>query len=128
MPAGRLNDQSEAVRNRFVELKLEITKVVEDADYPLDLWGDLQRFENAIHELDRSDYDMRAPAAGGRKNENDSRDRKLFAQRMFRYLKDSCGEHLVKEVTVMLNIIFPTYTDDRLARKWLSEVSPKPTF
>jgi hypothetical protein len=125
MPAARLNDHSEAARNRFEKLKLEITKVIEDADYPLDLWRDLQRFENTLHELDRSDYDMRAPAAGGRKDTNDSRDRKLFAQTLFRYLKESCGEHLVKEVTLMLNIIFPTYTDDRLARQWLSEISPK---
>jgi hypothetical protein len=127
MPAARLNDHSQAVLDRFEKLKLEIANVVADADYPLNLWRDLQRFEITLRELDRSDYDMHAPPAGGRKDTNDSRDRKLFAQQMFRYLNDSCGEHLVKEVTVMLNIIFPTYTDDRLAREWLSKVSAKPS-
>jgi hypothetical protein len=79
--------------------------------------------------MERSDYDMHAAAAGGRKDMNGSRDRRLFAQRMFRYLKESCGEHLVEDVTVMVNIIFPTDrgTDNRTARQWLSEISTKPT-
>jgi hypothetical protein len=128
MPTARLNDHSKDVVNEFKKLKLKIIEVVEDADYPLDLWRDLQRFEGSLLDLERSDYDMRAPAAGGRKDENGSRDRKLFAQRMFRYLKDSCGEYLVEEVTVMLNIIFPTDrgTDDRTVRQWLSEILPSP--
>lgn len=126
MPAPRLNDHSENALNRFEKLKSEITQVVKDAYYPLNLWRDLQSFEESLRELDRSDYDLHASAAGGRNDLNDSRDRKLFAQRMFRYLKGSCGEHLVKEVTVMLNIIFPTDTDDRTAREWLSEASPRP--
>lgn len=125
VPAAALNDHSQAVLNRFEKMKREIIKVVEDADYPSDLWRDLQRFEARLWDLDRSDYDMHAPAAGGRKDANDSRDRRLFSQRMFRYLKDSCGEPLVKEVTLMLNIIFPgVVTDERLARQWLAEMSP----
>lgn len=127
MPASRLNDHSEYVLNRFEKLKLEIGKVVKDADHPLDLWRDLQRFEEALWQLDRSDYPTEQPA-GGRNDTNDSRDRKLFAQHMFRCLKDSCGEYLVEDVTVMLNIIFPTDmgTDVRTVREWLSEISPKP--
>jgi hypothetical protein len=125
MPAKRLNDHSEYVANQFEKLKQEIRKVVRDADHPLDLWRDLERFEKRLWDLHRSDYPTDLPA-GGRNDLNDSRDRKLFAQHMFRYLKDSCGEYLVKEVTVMLNIIFPIYTDVRLVRDWLAEISPKP--
>lgn len=124
MPAARLNDHSQAALNSFEKLKLKILKVVEDADYPLGLWRDLQRFEVLLRELDQSDYDMYA-AAGGPKDQNGSRDRKLFAQKLFRYLRDSCGEELVTEVSVMLDIIYPTHTDERQARRWLSEISPK---
>jgi hypothetical protein len=126
MPASRLNDHSEYVVNRFEKLKRKIVNVVEDADRPLGLWRDLQRFEEALWQLERSDYPAEQ-LAGGRNDTNDSRDRKLFAQSMFRYLKDSCGEYLVEEVTVMINIIFPTVkgTDKRTARGWLSEISQK---
>jgi hypothetical protein len=139
MPASRLNDHSEYVLDRYEKLKREIVNVVKNADRPLDLWRHLQRFEEALRLLERSDYPTEQPA-GGRNDTNDSRDRKLFAQSTFRYirqylaastvpsLKDPCGE-LVKEVTVMVNIIFPTdkSTDVRTVREWLSEISPKPT-
>jgi hypothetical protein len=124
MPTTRLNDHSEYVANRFEELKREIVKIVKDTDHPLDLWRDLQRFEETLWQLDRSDYPTKQ-LAGGRKDLNGSRDRKLFAQHLFRYLEASCGENLLDEVTVMLNIIFPTYTDPRVVRDWLSEISPK---
>jgi hypothetical protein len=126
MPAARLNDHSQDVLKRFERLKLEIIKVVEDADYALNLWRDLARFETPLREIDRSDYDMHAPTAGGRNAVDNSRDRKLFAQRMFRYLKDCCGEYLAKEVAGFINIIFPTTkaTDERTVRAWLSEITP----
>jgi hypothetical protein len=127
MPAARLNDHSEHVLKLFGKLKREIIEVVKDADHPLDLWRDLQRFEETLWHLEKSDYPTKE-AAGGRNDVDASRDRKLFAQHMFRYLKDSCGEYLAEDVTVMLNIIFPTDrgTDERTARGWLSEISPKP--
>jgi hypothetical protein len=127
MPAARLNDYSEYVLDQFAKLKREIVEAVKGADYPLDLWRDLERFEPKLLELERSVYPTDQPA-GGRNDTNDSRDRKLFAQRMLRYLRDSCGEHPVKEVTVLLNIIFPTdrSTDDRTVREWLAEMFPKP--
>jgi hypothetical protein len=126
MPASRLNDHNEHVLKLFGKLKREIIEVVKDADHPLDLWRDLQRFEETLWHLEKSDYPTKE-AAGGRNDVNDSRDRKLFAQHMFRYLKDSCGEYLAEDVTVMLNIIFPTDkgTDERTARDWLSEISLK---
>jgi hypothetical protein len=125
MPTKRLNDHNEHVLNRFKKLKREIGSVVDDADYPLDLWRDLQCFEKSLRELGQSAYDMRTPA-GGRKDQNDSRDRQLFALRMFRYLKDSCGEYLSPEVTKMLNIVFPddeTKDDARMVRIWLAKIS-----
>jgi hypothetical protein len=129
MPARRLNDHSEYVLNRFEKLKLEICKVVKDAEHPLDLWRDMQHFEKRLWELNRSDYPTDLPA-GGRKDQKASRDRKLFAQRMFRYLKGSCGEHLLTEVTMMLDIFFRRGSrdkphDERLVREWLAEISPK---
>lgn len=124
MRAARLNDHREHVLKQFEKTKDEIVKIVEDADYPWDLWRDLQRFEDVLWQLDRSDYDMNGPLAGGRNDSNSSRDRKLFAQRMFRCLEGSCGEYLVKEVTVMLNIIYPIgeVTEERVVRKWLADI------
>jgi hypothetical protein len=126
MPASRLNDHNEHVLKLFEKLKREIIEVVKDADHPLDLWRDLQRFEEKLWYLEKSDYPT-DEAAGGRNDVNNSRDRKLFAQHMFRYLKASCREYLAEDVTVMINIIFPTVkgTDERTAREWLSEISPK---
>jgi hypothetical protein len=125
MPASRLNDHNNYVLNQFEKLKQKIGTVVEDAIYPLDLWRDLEKFESYLRELDRSAYDMHTPA-GGRKDQNDSRDRKLFALRMFRYLENSCGQYLSHEVTKMLNIVFPddeTKDDARMVRIWLAEIS-----
>jgi hypothetical protein len=123
MPASRLNDHNEHVLKLFEKLKREIIEVVKDADHPLDLWRGLQRFEETLWHLE--DFPTDQPA-GGRNDVNDSRDRKLFAQHMFRYLKASCREYLDKEVTLMLNIIFPdVVTDERTVREWLSEISPK---
>jgi hypothetical protein len=51
MPAERLNDHSAHVLKQFERLKKEIGRVVQDADYPLDLWRDLQRFEIPLREL-----------------------------------------------------------------------------
>ena len=126
IPASRLNDHSEYVANQFENLKQELIRVVKDTEFPLDLWRHLQRFEETLRQLDRSVYPTDQPA-GGRKDPNRSRDRKLFAQRLFRYLKNSCGEYLPTEVTKMLNIIFPLIkgTDERQVRKWLAEISPK---
>jgi hypothetical protein len=141
MPAARLNEHSEYVLDQFEKLKRKVMEAVKDADSPLDLWRDLERFEKQLREL--GDYPTKQ-AAGGRNDVENSRDRKLFAQRMFRYLrqvilgssylaastapslKDPCGE-LVKEVTVMIDIIFPTAegTEDRTVRQWLAEISPK---
>jgi hypothetical protein len=86
----RLGDVSGLTQ--FDKLKMEIAKVVEDADYPLDLWRDLRRFEAPLWDLERSDYDMHAGSAGGRNDIDQSRDRKMFARRMFRYLDGACGE------------------------------------
>ena len=125
MPASRLNEHTKHVLKLFEKLKREIIEVVKDADHPLDLWRDLQRFEEPLWYLEKSYYPTDQPA-GGRKDVNDSRDRKLFAQHMLRYLKASCGKPLAKEVTVMINIIFPdVVTEPRLVREWLSEISPK---
>jgi hypothetical protein len=126
MPASRLNDHNEHVLKLFEKLKREIIEVVKDADHPLDLLRDLQRFEEFLWQLHRSDYPTEE-AVGGRNNVNNSRDRKLFAQHMFRYLKASCREYLAEDVTVIINILFPTVkgTDERTARDWLSEISPK---
>lgn len=68
MPAARLNDHRENVRDEFERIKNQIVAIVQDADYPLNLWRDLERFEAALRDLDRSDYDMHSPAAGGRKD------------------------------------------------------------
>ena len=127
MPADRLNDHAQAVLDQFEKLKREIIQVVRDADYPLDLWRDLQRFEEGLWRLERSRYPTEQPA-GGRKDQNGSRDRKLFSQRMFRYLKAACGEALPTEIVTMLSIIFPDIEredDDRQVRLWLAEISPK---
>jgi hypothetical protein len=119
MPAKVLNDHAEQVLQQFEKLKIKIGKVVADADYPFDLWRDLQRFEKPLRELGQSAYDMRTPA-GGRKDQNDSRDRKLFATRMFRYLHNTCGQHLPKEVATMVDILFPGPEDtERQVRSWL---------
>jgi hypothetical protein len=129
MPASQLNNHSADTLKQFERLKRKIAEVVQDAIYPLDLWRDLQRFASALRDLDRSDYDMHAAiAVGGRSDINQSRDRKLFAQRLFRYLKNSCGEYLVAEVTLMLDIIYPNPQvahDTSLVRRWLAEISPK---
>jgi hypothetical protein len=100
---------------------------VKDADHPLDLSRDMQSFEKRLYELGRTYYPGEQPA-GGRNDLNGSRDRKVFAQHMFRYLKGVCGEYLVEEVTVMVNFIFPTdkSTDERTVREWLSAITPKP--
>jgi len=127
MPAKRLNDHNDHVLKCFEKLKREIGTVVSDADSPRNLWRDLEKFEERLRELARSTYDLNAPPAGGRKDQKGSRDRKLFAQRMFRYLNDCCGEHLLVEVTGMLDIIYyPVEHSERLARLWLEEISPKP--
>jgi hypothetical protein len=126
MPASRLNDHGKAVLNKFETLKQEIADVVRDAICPLDLWRYLQGFENTLRQLDRSDYDMYVPA-GGRKDQNDSRDRKLFALRMERYFEDSCGQPLHSQVAAMLDIVFPNVShDERLVRKWLAKPQSRP--
>jgi hypothetical protein len=126
MPAKLLNDDNDHALNQFEKLKQRIGIVVEDAIYPLDLWLDLQNFERSLRELDRSAYDMYLPAAGGRKDQNGSRDHKLFAQRMFQYLQNSCGRHLASEVITMLHIVFPDAEhDERTIRDWLPK-TPKP--
>jgi hypothetical protein len=125
MPAQRLNDHNERVLNQVEKLKREISAVVSDADYPLNLWRDLEKFEERLRELDRSTYDMhgRLPAGGRKKG---SRDSKLFAQRMFRYLQNACGRHLASEVTKMLDIVFSDVKHDgRTVRSWLPK-APKP--
>ncbi|MBR0882408.1 hypothetical protein JQ608_35785, partial [Bradyrhizobium liaoningense] len=48
MQAARLNDHSEYVLDRFEKLKQEIVGIVKDAERPLGLWRDLQRFEEAL--------------------------------------------------------------------------------
>jgi hypothetical protein len=124
MPAKRLNDHSEYVAKQFEKLKHEISAVVQDAIRPLDLWRDLQRFEEALRQLDRSDYPTAQPA-GGRKDPNNSRDRRLFTERMFKYVHMSCGQYLPKEVAVMVDILFPGPEDiERTVRSWLPK-SPK---
>jgi hypothetical protein len=125
MPASRLTDHSRNVRERFEKLKRQLTEVVNDAIYPLDLWRDLARFEASLRELNRSDYDMHAPAAGGRKDVNQSRDRKLFAQRMLRYFENTCGQQPppIKEVTMLLDVAFPNVSnDERLVREWFDKI------
>lgn len=126
MAAARLNDHSESVRDEFEKMKDEIIQIVEDADYPLNLWQDLQRFETALRDLDRSDYDMHSPAAGGRNDVNGSRDRRLFAQRLAQYLGETCGEPLIDQVAMMVDIVFETEvpTDPSLVRRWLGR-SPR---
>jgi hypothetical protein len=125
MPAARLNDHNDHVLKQFEKLKREIGAVVNDAIYPLDLWRDLTKFEISLRELGRSAYDMYTNA-GGYKDQNGSRDRKLFAHRMFRYLKDSCGQYLPKEVAIMVDILFPGSEDiERTVRSWLPK-TPKP--
>jgi hypothetical protein len=125
LPTKRLNDHNEHVLKLFQELQREIGAVVRDALYPLNLWQDLQRFEEPLRKLDRSAYDMRTPA-GGPKDQNDSRDRKFFAHRMFRYLEDVCGEHLPKQVATMVDILFPGSEDpERTVRSWLPKQPPK---
>jgi hypothetical protein len=126
MPAERLNDHSRQVLASFEKIKAQICQVVEDALYPLDLWRDLARFESSLRQLDRSDYDMHGPVAGGRNNLNHSRDRKLFAQHFLRYLRECCGEYLVEQVAEMLDIVFESEspTDSSLVRRWRSEISP----
>jgi hypothetical protein len=97
---------------------------VADADYPLDLWRDLQRFEQPLRELAQSAYDIRT-AAGGRKDQDGSRDRKMFVHRMFRYLNIACGQFLPTEVATMVDILFPGPEDtQRQVRSWLPK-SPK---
>jgi hypothetical protein len=126
MPAKRLNDHNDHVLKQFEKLKREIGAVVSDAIYPLNLWRDLTKFENSLRELDRSAYDMYTPA-GGRKDQNGSRDHKLFAKRMFRYLQNACGQHLASEVIKMLHIIFPDADhEEPVVRSWLPK-TPKPT-
>jgi hypothetical protein len=123
MPASRLNDHSRNVRERFEKLKRQLIEAVNDAIYPLDLWRDLARFEASLRDLDRSDYDMLAPAVGGRKNQNGSRDRKLFALRMLRYFENTCGQPLTKEVAMLLDLVFRDVShDERLVRQWLDEI------
>jgi hypothetical protein len=124
MPASRLNDHTEQVRERFEILKRQLTQVISDAIYPLDLWRDLANFEAPLRDLNRSDYDMDAPAAGGRSDVNQSRDRKLFALRMLRYYEHNSGQvPSSKEVTTLLDIAFPEIaTDERLVRQWFDEV------
>jgi hypothetical protein len=125
MPAKRLNDHSARVLSQFEKLKQEICAIVKDAMYPLDLWRDLATFESSLRELERGAYGMYEPA-GGRKDQNRSRDRKLFALRMVRYLEDSCGQRLVNEVAKMLDIVFPGVNhDERTVRHWLPK-TPKP--
>ncbi|MCP3370768.1 hypothetical protein [Bradyrhizobium cajani] len=121
MEAARLNDHSKSVRDDFDKIKREIVQVVEDADYPLNLWRDLERFETALRELDHSDYDMHAPAAGGRNDVHGSRNRRVFAQRLARYLREVCGEALIDQVAEMVDIVFATEapTDPSLVRRWL---------
>jgi hypothetical protein len=123
-PARRLNDHSRQARERFKKLKRQLTDVVNDAIYPLDLWRDLARFETALRDLDRSDFDMHAAPAGGRKDVNRSRDRKLFALRILRYFEITCGQPPpIKEVTTLLDVAFPNVThDERLVRQWFEEI------
>ena len=126
MPAKRLNDHNDHVLKRFESLKREIGTVVSDASSPLNLWQELEKFEEPLRELDRSAYDMHRPA-GGRKDQDGSRDRKTFAQRMFRYLQNACGEPLPRQVNTMLDIVFPSAEphNERLVREWLPK-TPKP--
>jgi hypothetical protein len=108
MPARRLNNHSQQARERFEKLKLQLTDVVNEAIYPRDLWRDLARFETALRNLDRSDYDMHAAPAGGRKDVNQSRDRKLFALRILRYFEIPCGQPPpIKRLRRCLTLSFP---------------------
>jgi hypothetical protein len=87
-----LNDHNDLVREQFEKLKRKIAGVVADADYPLDLLRDLPRFEQPLRDLGRSAFDILTPA-GGRKDQNGSRDRKAFVHRMFHYLHNTCGQY-----------------------------------
>jgi hypothetical protein len=124
-PVKALNDQNDRVREQFEKLKRKISEVVADADYPSDLLRDLQRFEQPLRDLGRSAYDIRT-AAGGRKDQDGSRDRKAFVHRMFHYLHNTCGQYLPKGVATMVDIFFPGLEDtDRQVRSWLPPKPPK---
>lgn len=122
MSARRLNDHDDQVLQQFEKLKWKIGAVVKDSTYPMDLWRDLAQFEEPLRELGRSAYDVHKPA-GGRKNQNGSRDHKLFVLRMFRYLQEACGRPLISEVVKMLSIVFPDGDhDERTVRSWLPKL------
>jgi hypothetical protein len=124
MPTKPLNDHNDHVLEQFKKLKQKIGAVVDDAIYPLNLWQDLTKFESSLRELARSAYDMYTPA-GGRKDQNGSRDHKAFAQRMFRYLLNACEQPLTSEVTKMLHIVFPDADhEESVVRSWLPK-TPK---
>jgi hypothetical protein len=125
MPVKILNDDNDRVLDQFDALKRKIAAVVADADYPFDLLRDLQRFEQPLRDLGRSAYDIRT-RAGGRKDQDGSRDRKAFAHRMFHYLHDTCGQYLPSGVATMVDIFFPGPDDtDRQVRSWLPPKPPK---
>jgi hypothetical protein len=120
-----LNDHNDRVLDQFEKLKRKIAAVVADADYPPDLWRDLERFEQPLRDLGRSAFDIRS-RAGGRKDQDGSRDRKAFVHRMFHYLHATCGQHLPKHVATMVDIFFPGLEDtERQVRLWLPPTPPK---
>jgi hypothetical protein len=124
LPASLLNDHNDRVLEQFEKLKRKIGAVVADADYPLDLWRDLQRFEQPLRELEQSAFDMRTSAGGRKDQDGSSRNRKIFVQRMFQYLHNTCGQYLPKQVATMVDIFFPGLEDtERQVRSWLP---PKP--
>jgi hypothetical protein len=123
LSAKILNDHNDRVIDQFEKLKRKIAAVVTDADYPSDLWRDLQSFEQPLRELGQSAYNIRT-RAGGRKDQDGSRDRKAFAHRMFHYLHSTCGQYLPSGVATMVDIFFPGPEDtERQVRSWLP---PKP--
>lgn len=126
-PVKILNDHNDLVLEQFEKLKRKIKVVVADADYPFDLWRDLQRFEQPLSELSRSAFDPQT-SAGGRKDQDGlSRDRKAFVHRMFHYLNDTCGQYLPNQVATMVDIFFPGLEDiERQVRSWLPPKPPKP--
>jgi hypothetical protein len=118
-----LNDHNDRVLAAFQKLKRKITGVVTDADDPFALWRDLQGFERPLLDLSRSAFDLRT-RAGGRKDQDGSRDRKAFVHRVFHYVHSTCGQYLPTDVATMVDIFFPGIEDtERQVRKWLP---PKP--
>lgn len=117
----RLTDYEKMVKKQFVALKAELGQLIKAANCPQEIADIFSEFASKFEVLDRSVYDFRVGQPVSRNDRNGSRTKKAFIQRVQSYLEPRCGSKMDRQVTELLDIVFPGKThnenDVRLTRR-----------